>query len=673
MDDATRADALWTAGDWAGAEECFEAAFAALGEAAPPPDLAWRFGALLYLQGDRARAERILRSASTCTGSTADAALVAAWLSAAVWRIGRTDEAAEFAALAARQAAVDRDPRAVAAAEVARALVCASRGDRVGNLRAYRAACKAAMEANDVIQTGRIFANLSSRALEDGDYAAAVDHANQAIQVAEKHRPIVALALENKAEALIRQGRLDLARAAAAEAVEAYTADGSFDVSGPELLLGEIYRQRGDRVQARLAFERALLSAERVEDSHRLAAACAGLSWVCATDADAAETFATRAVAEASALERAQALNASAWAALLGGDPTRTHALASEATQDAQRTTDRAALATALELRAVSTSQPDAALLRAAADIWSDLGDPIAAARAALALALVTADQRGVAQARGALAQYGASEDVGVTGNLVATQAPDRVSVSTLGRFGVIVGGQRVPTSAWQSRKVRELLKLLAARGGRPISREAAADALWPGDAYQLAGARLSVLLTKLRTVLDPDKSHPADYYLDADKTMLGLHTDNIHIDVVEFLAAAERGSRLVAQGRLDEAESALEKAELLYVGDFLDDDSEADWAVDCRERARTAAVSSARLLARICARKGDDEEAARWLLRLIERDPYDEDAWTALISAHVRMRRHGEARQHHTTYARRMAELDLPVEPLGTLPNRLP
>ena len=236
--EATRADILWRGGDWAAAEESFQRAILAIDAGPLPPAIAWRFGALLYLQVDRARAEHVLASADGTTGSSSDAALVAAWLSAAAWRNGRVDEAADHADAACRHAGVERHPRAIAAAEVARALVCASRGDRIGNTRAYRAAYRAAEEADDVIQTGRILANLSSKALEEGDYQAAVDHANRALEVAEKHRPIMALALENKAEALIRQGRLDAARAAAAEAVEAYAAEGSFDLAGPEMLLG---------------------------------------------------------------------------------------------------------------------------------------------------------------------------------------------------------------------------------------------------------------------------------------------------------------------------------------------------------------------------------------------------------------------------------------------------
>ena len=58
--------------------------------------------------------------------------------------------------------------------------------------------------------------------------------------------------------------------------------------------------------------------------------------------------------------------------------------------------------------------------------------------------------------------------------------------------------------AAWQSRKARDLLKLLVARRGHPMTREAAAEAMWPGEDPEPLGNRLSVALSTIRKVLDP-------------------------------------------------------------------------------------------------------------------------------------------------------------------------
>jgi DNA-binding SARP family transcriptional activator len=90
------------------------------------------------------------------------------------------------------------------------------------------------------------------------------------------------------------------------------------------------------------------------------------------------------------------------------------------------------------------------------------------------------------------------------------------------------------------------------------------------------------------------------------------------------------------------------------------------DWAVDCREEARSTAQAVSRALARAAIRLGSEEDATRYLRRLLERDPYDADAWTAFLGAQLRMRRYGEARRQHAVYARRMAELAIEPVPLA-------
>ena len=87
---------------------------------------------------------------------------------------------------------------------------------------------------------------------------------------------------------------------------------------------------------------------------------------------------------------------------------------------------------------------------------------------------------------------------------------------------------------------------------------------------------------------------------------------------------------------------------------------------MDCREEARSAAQEVSRLLARAAIHRNNEEDATRYLRRLLERDPYDADAWTALLGTQLRLRRYGEARRQHAVYARRMAELAIAPIPLA-------
>jgi len=677
--DAVLAEALQAIGDWDGAIELFSRVLHVADLEGLAPAVAWRFGVLLYLRGQSARALDVLAAAHAPESRGADDAMVSAFLSSTLWSRGDVAAAAPLAEAALAQAQASGDACARAAAYVALALVAASRGERQRNEQCYRAALAAATEAGDRVQLARIHANLSSRALEEGDYARAVQEAGLAMQTGASHRFFSALALSNQAEAHLRLGQLGAARTSLDEALEAYDELGSLDASVPQRLLGELHRQQGSLTRARSAFERARGLAEASGDAHaRVSALCGLARTVAADDVKLARAAAREAVALASSLERPAAWCALAEVELRAGDHAEAAAVAERAEAEARRTGDRAALAEALELRGVADAEPSQPRLRAAIELWDDVGDPIAAARARLALAVERGGAADAASARRGLAELGVAVDVGAAGHLVARRdaladvsgrvpgdgpAGPEVLVATLGRFAVVRRGEPVALAAWQSRKARDLFKLLIARRGRPLTREAAVEALWPEQSAARPGTlgnRLSVALSTIRKVLDPDRAHSPDHYLAGDSQSIALRLDHLSVDVVEFLDTARAAIATATAGNLEAAQTRLHRARSLYAGDFLEDDPYEDWAVECREEARSAALMVLRLLARAAAEQGSDEITCEHLGQLLELDHYDEDAWLALVAAQLRLHRHGEARRRYAAYVRRMADLGI-------------
>ena len=681
--DAVLAEALQAIGDWDGAIELFSRVQRAAGREGLAPAVAWRFGVLLYLRGQSARALGVLAAAHAPELQGADDAMVSAFLSSTLWSRGDVAAAAPLAEVALAQAQASGDACARAAAYVALALVAAGLGERERNEQCYRAALTAAAEAGDRVQLARIHANLSSRALEEGDYARAVQEAGLAVRTGASHRFFSALALSNQAEAHLRLGQLGAARTSLDEALEAYDELGSLDASVPQRLLGELYRQQGSLTRARSAFERARGLAEASGDAHaRVFALCGLARTLAADDVKMARAAAREAAQEATSLERPAALCALAEVELRAGDRAEAAAVAKRAEAEARRTGDRAALADALEMLGAADAGPSQPRLRAAIELWDDVDDPVGAARARLALAVERGRTGDAASARRRLAELGVAVDIGAAGYLVARRdalaevfggapsgmpgdvpAGPEVLVATLGRFAVVRRGEPVALAAWQSRKARDLFKLLIARRGRPLTREAAVEALWPEqDAARpgTLGNRLSVALSTIRKVLDPDRAHPPDHYLAGDSQSIALRLDHLSVDVVEFLDTARAAMAIAAAGDLQAAQTRLHRARSLYAGDFLEDDLYEDWAVECREEARSAALMVLRLLARTGTEQGSDETACEHLGQLLELDPYDEDAWLALVAAQLRLHRHGEARRRYAAYVRRMADLGI-------------
>jgi DNA-binding SARP family transcriptional activator len=103
-----------------------------------------------------------------------------------------------------------------------------------------------------------------------------------------------------------------------------------------------------------------------------------------------------------------------------------------------------------------------------------------------------------------------------------------------------------------------------------------------------------------------------------------------------------------------------LASAEAMYIGDVLEDDPYVDWHVALREEARAAYLAVAAALADRRIAGNDSDAAIRLLLRLLEREPYDDTSHLRLVALLSRAGRHGEARRRFQYYVDRMRELEL-------------
>jgi DNA-binding SARP family transcriptional activator len=243
------------------------------------------------------------------------------------------------------------------------------------------------------------------------------------------------------------------------------------------------------------------------------------------------------------------------------------------------------------------------------------------------------------------------------------------VAIRSLGAFRVFRDGDLVPLTAWQSRKARTLLKILVARRGRPVARDYLMETLWPDESPEVVTRRLSVALSTVRAVLDPEKRSPADHFVIADKDAIRLHSANVAVDVEAFLAAARDG---LAQYRDDDVAGAdvqLAAAERAYEGDFLEEDLYEDWATALRDEARTTYVSVLRALAAMAEALKRIDDAVRRYLRILEMDPWDESAHLALVATMERAGRHGEARRRYLSYATQMEQIGAPAAPFPAGP----
>jgi DNA-binding SARP family transcriptional activator len=234
----------------------------------------------------------------------------------------------------------------------------------------------------------------------------------------------------------------------------------------------------------------------------------------------------------------------------------------------------------------------------------------------------------------------------------------------------VVKDGDVISTTKWQSRKARDLLKVLITRRGRPMPREQLVELLWPDDDLRDAAAvlkRLNVMVSTLRGVLDPDHESPPDHIVASAAGALHLELANVNVDIVDFLAEVAKAAQQDRAGNEAEALAHWRAAEAGYTGDFCEEDAYADWATGLREEARLAYAQAAAQVAGAEASAGNFEQAARFWLRLLERDQYDERAHLGLVRALDAAGRRGDARRRYQAYADLMRELDIEPSPHPT------
>ena len=663
-------------GDWTGALACYRRA--ADNEELLSPGLAWRMGLLHYLRAEIDESLKIYARGRVDGTVPRDEALLLAWSASAHWAKGEADSCRAEAARAREAAEFSGDPQALAAVYTVLAMLASAlEGDRRAGDRHYRLALDSAERANDVLQIIRIRTNRGSHLDDEGRYEEALIELEAATGLAELtgFTYFLGLGLSNRASVRFHLGQVDEAIADNKRAVSVYRELGSLDVGHPLRNLGDIYRARGDLTLARSCYEEAIELAERSGDRQVLTPSLAGLARVLAGDEpEEASRLVRRAVRLGPGFDHLGSLLAQGWVSLARDEREEATRITESAAVAARGTRDRPRLAELLELQVFAAPDPHAKLsrLEEALSIRREIHDELGAAAIELALGRLQAGPNARALATRAerrLTGLGVRMQAPAAGVLACLPRSDvaPVRVRSLGGFAVLRNGRPVPATEWQSRKARDLLKLLVARRGRPAPRDLLAEILWPDEDPGKLANRLSVALSIVRTALDPDRLFPPERFIAADKNAVALDLSSVSVDVEEFLADADAGLDLERQGRVTEAHDLLVAAETTYAGDFLEEDLYEDWSIPLREEARSAYISVASALARAAVAARNHEAGIPHFLRLLERDPYDEGANLELVSALTSCGRHGEARHHYRAYVSRMTEIDVEAAPFPT------
>jgi ATP/maltotriose-dependent transcriptional regulator MalT/DNA-binding SARP family transcriptional activator len=666
--------ALLTRGQWACAQECFRRA--GRDQDALEPALAWRLGMIAYNQGEYQQVFDLRDRTRPRDGDTADEARLLALVAAARRMVGdyascRTE--VQRAVMIAQRCA---DPSAMAACHTVLSALAAAEGDRRQADAHAASALTSAEAAGDLLQALRVRVQHASILGELGLAREALVKAEEAIELGERYGDVllVAQARTTHATACARLGILGPALTDFGAARDTFQRLGSRLLAWPLCGLGDMHRMRGQLARARAAYEEALALAEPCHDVLGMGSALVGLARVRAVD-DPAEALwlAERAIGLGEGMRQVQALLTRGWVAAVTGDWDRATEDAALAATAARRRRDDPGLAEALLLGAMCSPDPnqrDRAITEAIS-IWQEIGYRVDEAATLLVASRVGTPSPGLGaafavetlQAQGV--ELGAPRPAGPLA--VLARSASSVSIRVLGAFQVIRNGVPVPRGAWRSRKARQLLKIVVARGGRPVPREQLMELLWPDADPTRAGNRLSVLLSALRDVLQPGSEHAEPGPLMTDGTGVWLDYHLVDVDVERFREDANAALEAHRHRRPD-ALLRLIAAEAEHTGEFLEEDPYQEWAAALAEEIRATHIALLRALVSSLREAGEIEEVVRYALRLLEKDPYDEQTHIDLVDVLLAAGRHGEARRRYGFYLRAMAELGVTPQPFNAV-----
>ncbi|MBI4233218.1 MAG: tetratricopeptide repeat protein [Chloroflexi bacterium] len=220
-------------------------------------------------------------------------------------------------------------------------------------------------------------------------------------------------------------------------------------------------------------------------------------------------------------------------------------------------------------------------------------------------------------------------QPAGGSAALPEPSALPEVHCSTFGKSVVTVDGREVKETEWRSQKAKELfLYLLCYR--KTVTREELQEVLWPDRSANLSRNALHNCVYRARQALYGECiiQEGGRYHLNPRGTF--------SLDLEEFNKLVGLAGRLPkdSEKRAEYHETAIQ----LYRGAFLED-CYSDWSGEIRAQAEARYSQSLDSLADFHAKKGQHEEAARYLEKLLEHDSTNEDAFERLILLRLRQR----------------------------------
>jgi DNA-binding response OmpR family regulator len=234
--------------------------------------------------------------------------------------------------------------------------------------------------------------------------------------------------------------------------------------------------------------------------------------------------------------------------------------------------------------------------------------------------------------------------------------------IFTLSPFRVLIGDDLLLDEESGNAQMRLLVKYLVTSKDEPMQRSEVIYHLWPDLDGSEAERQLRALLGSFGEVARAELPYH-DFILQSSGELYLNPEADIWVDAFEFETNVNMAQAAQEAGDADIALGLYLSALALYKEDYLRENLYEDWPSDRREKLREMWINSMFRVSAMCADRCEYSDSVRLMKKVLEIDPYRENAYQALMLYLSRAGRRGEAIQLYR-YAERLFAQHLAAQP---------
>ena len=207
------------------------------------------------------------------------------------------------------------------------------------------------------------------------------------------------------------------------------------------------------------------------------------------------------------------------------------------------------------------------------------------------------------------------------------------LAVYCMGTFKVFLNNQII--HGWNGQKGTAILKYLVANRDRPVAKDILMDLFWPDSEAEVARRNLHQAIYGLRQTIR--RALPDLQLILFENDCYRISTDvELWMDFEEFERFVLVGRRKAEAGAAGEAVEAFGMAELLYAGDFMEEELYESWPQPQRQYFRSLYLEIAAQISAYYIQKRQTTPAMILCQKVLARDHCNERAYRDLMLCHM-------------------------------------